>query len=385
METRGTPTPGRDPLRWSEGWRRMGLAAGMLAYPAVAAVGVAQYSSGTGRLVGLGLVAAFCVCYVLATIDVERAGQGLRRTLPFAVLTVLFLAALPFAHEYAFFLCTVIVSFAALRWRRYAGVLICGGALAALVVPWAVRPWHTGPAWSEAVALVFTALTVYAFGEIATSHRALVEARAEVTRLAQQGERDRIARDLHDVLGHSLTVITVKSGLARKLAAVGSERAVDEITEVEQLSRQALADVRAAVSGYREVTLAGELARGRELLRASAITAELPTTTDAVGADHQQLFGWAVREGLTNVVRHARASRCTVTLTATSVEIRDDGHGGTAAAGNGLTGLRERAAATGATVTAGPVRPRGWSLRVTVPPGPSAGSTPPDTPRRNAA
>ncbi|MFI5660393.1 sensor histidine kinase [Streptomyces sp. NPDC051684] len=378
METRGTPAVSRDPQRWSHGWRRIGLAAGMLAYPAIAAVGVAQYSTGTGRLVGLGLVVAFCVCYALGTIDAER-GQGRRRTLPFVVLTALFLASLPFAHEFAFFLCTVIVSFAALRWRRHAAALICAGAFAALLVPWAVRPWHTGPAWMEAVALVFTALTVYAFGEIATSHRALVEARAEVTRLARQGERDRIARDLHDLLGHSLTVITVKSGLARKLAAADSERAVDEITEVEQLSRQALADVRAAVSGYREVTLAGELARGRELLRASAITADLPATTEAVDPAHQELFGWALREGLTNVVRHARASHCAVSLTPTSIEIHDDGHGATAPAGNGLTGLRERAAAAGATVTTGPARPGGWCLRVTVHPG-----RPTDDPRSDA-
>ncbi|MEV3858726.1 sensor histidine kinase [Streptomyces sp. NPDC050095] len=365
MEMRGTPAASRDPQRWSEGWRRMALAAGMLAYPAVTMVGVAQYSSGAARWAGWLVVAAFGVCYVVGTVAVGR-GRVRHPSLPFLILTALFLAALPFAHEFAFFLCTVIVSFAALRRRRYAAVLIGGGALAAVVVPWAVRPWHTGPAWMEAVALVFTALTVYAFGEIAQQNEALVEARAEVARLARQTERDRIARDLHDLLGHSLTVITVKSGLARKLAAAGSARAVDEITEVEQLSRQVLTQVRAAVTGYREVTLAGELARGRELLRAAGITARLPTATDAVAPAHQELFGWAVREGLTNVVRHARAAHCTIELTAASVEISDDGRGGTAAAGNGLTGLRERAAAAGGTVEAGPVRPRGWRLRVSV-------------------
>ena len=100
---------------------------------------------------------------------------------------------------------------------------------------------------------------------------------------------------------------------------------MDQITEVEELCRRVLADVRAAVSGYREVTLASELARGRELLRASGITADLPTATDVVDPAHQELFGWAVREGLTNVIRHARARSCAVRVSASSVEIVDDG------------------------------------------------------------
>lgn len=366
MQAPGTPAVSRDPQRWSRGWRRTLLAAGMLTYPTVTAVGVAQYSTGGARIAGFAVVAAFCVCYVLGTLAVGR-GTLRHPVLPFAVLAVLFVAALPLAHEYAFFLCTVIVAVAAVRRRRYAALLIGSGAVAAVVVPWAVRPWHSGPGWLEAVALVFTALTVSAFGEIAQSNQALVEARAEVARLAQQAERDRIGRDLHDLLGHSLTAITVKSGLARKLAVAGSDRAVDEITEVEQLSRQTLADVRAAVSGYREVTLAGELACGRELLRAAGVEARLPPTTDPVGAERQELFGWIVREGLTNVVRHAQATRCEVTLTASAVEIQDDGAGGgTGGAGHGLAGLRERVAQAGGVLEAGPVAPRGWRLRVTL-------------------
>jgi len=134
-----------------------------------------------------------------------------------------------------------------------------------------------------------------------------------------------------------------------------------------------LADVRAAVSGYREVTLASELARGRELLRASGITADLPTATDVADPAHQELFGWAVREGLTNVIRHSRARSVTVRVSASSVEIIDDGQGSAADPGNGLNGLRERAAAAGGGVDAGPAQPAGWRLRVWVP----APDTPP--------
>lgn len=358
---------GGDPQRWARGWRRTALAAGMLVYPSVTVVGVAQYATGARAAAGYAAVAAFCGCYVLAAAAVAR-GSWRRLWWLLGVMTALFVAALPFAREYAFFLCAVVVSYAAASLRRHAVAIVAGGALAALLVPWAVRPWHSGPAVFEAIAVVFTAMTVYAFSEIAVSNRALVAARAEVARLASEAERARIARDLHDLLGHSLTVITVKSGLARRLAAGGDPRSVQEITEVERLSRQALTDVRAAVSGYRDVTLAGELARGRELLRAAGVVADLPTATDPVAGAHQELFGWVVREGLTNVVRHARATRCTVTLSASHVEVRDDGAGGRASPrGNGLAGLAERVAAVGGRVTAGPLGPRGWRLRVSVP------------------
>jgi hypothetical protein len=128
---------------------------------------------------------------------------------------------------------------------------------------------------------------------------------------------------------------------------------------VEALARRSLADVRAAVSNYREVTLAGELATGRELLRAAGITAELPSAVDVVDSSHHEVFGWVVREGLTNLVRHAHASCCVLRLTTSSVEIEDDGVGGDGSPGNGLTGLRERVAALGGVVDAGPRQPTG--------------------------
>ncbi|MFE3506460.1 sensor histidine kinase, partial [Kitasatospora sp. NPDC059160] len=267
------------------------------------------------------------------------------------------------------------VSVVAVLWRKYTVPVVAGGTLAALLLPWAVPAWHTGPGGFQALALLFTSLTCGAFAEIAATNQALVAARAEVARLASEAERNRIARDLHDLLGHSLTAITVKSRLAQRLAVKDVDQAVAEMSAVETLSRQALADVRAAVSGYREVTVTGELARGRELLRAAGVVADLPSAADAVGPDQRELFGWVLREGLTNVVRHARAARCSVLLTATSVEIRDDGRGaaggpgaGLVGGGKGLTGLRERVAAAGGTVEAGPLDPRGWRLLVTVRP-----------------
>ncbi|RSD07417.1 sensor histidine kinase [Amycolatopsis eburnea] len=350
-----------DVQRWVRGWRLRLLDAGMLVYPAVTLAGVLQHSAGAAAAAGCGIVAAFAVGYLLAATAAARRAKR-----PFWALTgtcaVLFAAALPFAHADAFFLAAVVLSLAAPRLpRRVAVVLVAGAALVAVAVP-----WPDGPGWAQAVALVFTVLMVGAFAEAIRANTALVAARAEVARLASEAERARIARDLHDLLGHSLTAITVKSTLARRLVDADGARAGEEMSAVETLARQALTEVRAAVSGYREVSLAGELARGRELLRACGVTADLPTATDVVAPAQQELFGWVVREGLTNVARHARATRCAVTLSASTVEVLDDGVGGSAAGGSGLAGLRERVTAAGGVLDAGPADPRGWRLRVTV-------------------
>jgi len=355
-----------EPVRWVRGWRRSVLATGMLVYPLITAIGVGQYSHGAAAVAGYAIVIVFAVTYVLTGAAAVR-DRTVAYWLLTALMSVLFLAALPLAHENAFFLAAVLVSMVVMTHRRAGLVTLVVMVLASLYVPWAIRPWHTGVAWVQALTIVFTVLTVYAFAQLARSNLALVEARADVARLASEAERARIARDLHDLLGHSLTAITLKSGLARRLAATGDEQALAEITEVEQLSRQALGEVRAAITGYRDVTLAGELARGRELSRAAGVTADLPTAIDQVGGPHQELFGWVVREGLTNVARHARATQCTVTVTPRSVEVRDNGVGGPGAArGNGLNGLRERVEAAGGCIEAGPLDPRGWRLVVTL-------------------
>jgi two-component system sensor histidine kinase DesK len=354
-------------LRGLDERRRLLLSLGMLCYPFLAGAGVAQYTRGAGLVAGYLLLAAISACYLAIVVASMRSAWRVHWWL-LAVMTVLSVLVAPLAHENVLILVAVLVPSAAARVGvRTASVLVVLGAAACVVVPMVVPGWNTGPSWYYAVAVVFTALLVHAFSRTATANQQLREARAEVARLASEAERNRIARDLHDLLGHSLTAITVKSTLARRLAVGAPPAALAEMESVEQLSRQALADVRAAVSGYQDVTLAGELARGRELLRAAGAVADLPTATEVVPPELQELFGWVVREGLTNVVRHARAGRCTVELTASSVEVRDDGAGGPAGAGSGLDGLRARVAAAGGVLTAGPAQPRGWSLRVVVP------------------
>jgi two-component system sensor histidine kinase DesK len=227
--------------------------------------------------------------------------------------------------------------------------------------------------WTKDTGILFgtlvAALAIWGISQAINRNIEVLAVREENARLALEDERNRFARDLHDILGHSLTVITVKAELAQKLFDVDPERARAEVTDLERLSRDALADVRRAVEGYRELTLPGELARARMALEAAEIEAHLPNSTDDVPSSLRELFAWTIREGVTNVVRHSRARTCTVTLTATSAEVADDGRGpdgGAPYTGNGLHGLRERAAAVGATVVTTARQP-GFSLKVVVP------------------
>ncbi|MFK0167324.1 sensor histidine kinase [Streptomyces sp. NPDC090306] len=215
---------------------------------------------------------------------------------------------------------------------------------------------------------------------------ALREARATVAQLAANEERLRLARDLHDLLGHSLSLITLKSELAGRMLPARPEDAAQQVADIERVSRQALVDVREAVTGYRRPRLASELAGAQVALTAAGVVAELPaepdTLLDGVGEDAESALAWSLREAVTNVVRHSGARRCTVELLrrqtldgpVLELSVEDDGSGsgtgpGAGAGGgpgNGLTGLRERLEKAGGTLDAGRVR-RGFRLVARVP------------------
>jgi two-component system, NarL family, sensor histidine kinase DesK len=356
--------------RWVGGWRRLILTAIPLVYLVFLVAAVHQNSRGAGQAAGYAILAAFAVSWLAAPVLFTPATPGRGFWLYYAVLAALFVAELPFSHAAGFVLCLFLTILTVGRLGAWSAPVVAGFALAALLIPLAIPSWHVSLEASfddvTPVAIPVVAVTMFAVLAVVRGNQALAEARAEVARLAAENERIRIARDLHDLLGHSLTTITVKAGLARRLGSADPGRAVEQIAEVEELSRQALADVRAAVSTYRDVTLIGELARGRELLRASGIAADLPTGTDVVDPGHSELLGWALREGFTNVVRHAHATTCAVRLCPDGVEITDDGVGSTAPPGNGLSGLRERVLAAGGSVDAGPLEPSGWRLKVSL-------------------
>ena len=208
-----------------------------------------------------------------------------------------------------------------------AGWLVVAAAVGGL----AGRAGH-GRGWQSDGTLAFqifvSALASFGVSQLILRNMQLAEARNELTRLALADERNRFARDLHDILGHSLTVVAVKAELAGRLAGLDPARAEAEIGDVERIARQALADVRAAAGGYREVTLDGELASARTALAAAGIEADLPDhDISGIPRLRQELFGWAVREGVTNVIRHSGATRCVIRVTPDEVEISDDGTG----------------------------------------------------------
>jgi two-component system, NarL family, sensor histidine kinase DesK len=237
----------------------------------------------------------------------------------------------------------------------------------------------------------------------------LNEARAELANMAVAEERERFARDLHDLLGHSLSVIALKAELAGRLLADGPVDAAAEVAELEQVARTALSEVREAVSGYRQPTLEGELAGARMALSAADIEADVQQARVALDPAVEAVLAWAVREGATNVIRHSGARHCTLrisaSLTYATVEVIDDGGGagvpsyigvgsgervvadmdepngagvatpvgaggrGSARSvgGHGLAGLAERAGLLNGRIEAGPLAAGGYRLAVTVP------------------
>lgn len=221
---------------------------------------------------------------------------------------------------------------------------------------------------SELLTLLSISLGMLAVGRMMRANRALSLAQEEIAALARTEERGRLARDLHDILGHSLTTITLKAGVARRLLESSSaDRALEEIREIEHLTRQALGDVRATASGYREVSLSAEVVGARAALHAAGVEADLPNAVDNVRPELQGVFGYVLREAITNVLRHAAATRCSVRLGDTWLEVWDNGRGaGVGVPGTGLKGLAERLAPHGGTVLAGPLADGGYRLRAEV-------------------
>ena len=175
----------------------------------------------------------------------------------------------------------------------------------------------------------------------------------ELQHLARVAERERIARDLRDVLGHTLFVIVLKSELAGKLMERDPARAQTEIMQVEHVAREALSEVRQAIGGYRAASLAEEFARAKEILETAGVNTkcEVCASGPKLGAAQEALLALVVREAVTNVVRHAAAAHCQLSLADASSGWRlcivDDGRGGVFHEGNGLRGMRERVEAVG--------------------------------------
>ncbi|MFJ7215282.1 sensor histidine kinase [Amycolatopsis sp. NPDC098790] len=223
--------------------------------------------------------------------------------------------------------------------------------------------------WGDLVTVGSVTMAMFFMSSLVRAVRRLQQANEEIATLAVANERERVARDLHDLLGHSLTTITVKAGLARRVLESSGDipRAVEEIREVEGLTRSALSDVRATVSEYREVSLSAEIVGARAALRAAEIDADLPHAVDNVRPEFQSVFGYVLREAVTNVLRHSGAKLVKVRLGDSWLEVEDDGRATEVVPGNGLRGLTERLDAAGGTLRASARAGGGLLVRAEIP------------------
>jgi two-component system sensor histidine kinase DesK len=344
---------------------------------------------GVVAFIGLYVWAAYLNARELASSTPPEVESFLRLWCPILALGVAawLLAAINGPVWGALFIFTGAIAAGRLPLR---GVLFVFGAIVMVTVLGGARAGMS--AGDIAQAVLTLGITVAATLAVVQSVRAAQLLRTQREEMARHAavaeERLRIARDLHDLLGHNLSVIALKSELARRLAPGAPERAAVEIGEVEQVARRALLEVREAVTGYRQPALAGELASARDLLEAAGVRYRLiegghavlnvPPAVDAA-------LGWALREGITNVLRHSAARECMLRLSRNvhevAVELINDGvtadvshsdadYGSKGLAlrnGNGLRGLSERAQALGGEIEVGPFDETRFRLYMRIP------------------
>lgn len=229
---------------------------------------------------------------------------------------------------------------------RAIGLLLA--AIAGVTLLFRLSPFFWVPA---AVFSIMIGAINTSFTQRQRDQKRLLQAQEEVERMATIAERERIARDLHDVLGHTLSVIALKAELASKLAETDPARSVQEIRDVERISREALGEVRSTVRNYQARSLRAEVARAEAALRAAGVRVNCSVAEAAIPPAHEGVLALVLREAVTNVIRHAKATTCDLDLHLADgvcrLEVHDDGCGRLAPEGAGLAGIRSRVEALG--------------------------------------
>ncbi len=345
---------------------------GFIVAPMVDAIG----HGGHGLSYGLTIAAsvAFAILYVwlvFTWLDVKQRWRALLLSALLAALAILLTVFSRPSWGYLFSYVAAIAALTVPAGLSLAAVVLTAGVSAGAT---ALGGGSSGDAVGFAISTVGVGLLLTLMRDLRARNFELTEARAELARTAVAAERERFARDLHDLLGHSLSVIAIKAELAGRLLPLRPADAAAEIGDVEQVARQALGEVRQAVSGYRQPTLAGEMEGARVALSAAGIIAEFERSAVTLDPEVEAVLAWAVREGATNVIRHSGASRCQVRvltgLADAAVEVVDDGHGPAVAEdepGHGLAGLTERAESLRGRMEAGALPGGGFRLSVSVP------------------
>ncbi|MFE4515329.1 sensor histidine kinase [Kitasatospora sp. NPDC056783] len=381
MNVPGSPIESRRQLMVKVAWMALWML--YLAYPASDLLHGDHGPAGT--VFGWCCLAAFVVAYVLLVIFRSQAGMRPRACLVIVTTMIALAVAASVVLGGAFLTLFIYASVcvAIIAPARYAlHALVTMAALTAAI----------GAAIGAGVDDISTfALSAFLSGVAMTGLQRLVatmkelrEARAAVAHLAASEERLRLARDLHDLLGHSLSLITLKSELAGRFMDAGKDEAARaQVADIEQVARQSLIDVREAVTGFRRPTLPVELAAARTALGAAQVrleaAPELVDSWPSLADEESGALAWALREAVTNVVRHGEgATVCTVTADEhweangeryAVLEVTDNGRGpGKSQPGNGLSGLEERLALVGGRLETGPgERGKGFRLRASVP------------------
>ena len=347
--------------------RAVGLSFGMFYLLPLAGV-VADYEGLRRVLAAVVLLAFVALYYTVALIrDNWLEEPAASAWTPYALFVLLGLASpVMFGRDFAGFpiyLAIVSSVFLPKRWT-FPALLLCTGVAFVLCELIGADGMGVLTVTSTTFGLGLMMLAFRHSGELVQQLRA---ARAEVARLAAAEERLRIARDLHDLLGHSLSLIVLKSELAVRMSERDPARAAQEMRDVNKVAAGALRDVRETVTGYRQRTLAEELDSARDVLTAAGVEPVVRLSGTPDDAGREALFAWAVRECVTNVVRHARARRCEITVSPSLLEVADDGVAqAQITEGNGLGGLRERVAEFDGTVHAAPRSSGGLLVRVSL-------------------
>jgi len=340
-----------------------------LIYP-IAALLTDRFSA-EARVNGLLLLLALALTWCWFWIRVV-AGPDRRLIVPAVVVTTLILTVftLRTPPQYgSLFLYAVIMAGVAFRWPRSVAAILILSVLASVIE--FARGESVTRSTGQFLNDLLVGLAAVAGCLLVEANQQLSLAREQIARLAVGEERLRFARDLHDLLGQSLSVIALKSELAGRLIKSAPGLAAHEVGDIETVAREALREVRDAVTGYRQPTLSAELAGAREALTAAAIDCHIDQEHAGLPPAIEAVLAWAVREGVTNVMRHSQAKRCAIRIINkdghATVDVVDDGRGGQPEAGSGLRGLEERVRERGGTLIAEPLPHEGFRLRVTLP------------------
>jgi two-component system, NarL family, sensor histidine kinase DesK len=353
-----------------------------IVFPLLNAIGKHEPAVKHGLIIG---GAALFVAAYAGMVMTWRGGRVSRLSGALFVVLVVVACALTLAQSSSWgFLFTYCAACAALAAPEGFGFYLVALCSVLAAVTSAIAGANGGTVVSYAASSAGIGLLMLVMSDLRLRNRQLSQARAELAEMAVAQERERFARDLHDLLGHSLSVIALKAELAGRM--VSNDRPDDaarEVAELEQVARTALGEVREAVSGYRRPTLEGELAGARMALSAAGISAEVVQARVRLDPAVEAVLAWTVREGATNVIRHSGARHCTLRITASltdaGVEVIDDGAGGAdgtsppartngrSSGGHGIAGLAERARLLDGTLSAGALPDGGYRLAVTVP------------------